>query len=213
MIGKNYKKEVGNTFNYLTVVGLKNPTKHGNPQILCRCVCGNETVKSAYKVVNGTTKSCGCMMASMISERTSTHGMSNTAIYRRWRAILNRCYRESDIQYKDYGGRGIEVCKRWHKFENFYKDMGDPPPNSHIDRKNNDRGYCKPNCKWVSIKDSMLNTRRKVIWTVYGEDFLDINEAAVKYEVSRATIQRWCGADKNRPHMKKEDCSSRKVYE
>jgi len=55
--------------------------------------------------------------------RTSTHGLTYTAEYTAWAHMLGRCYRPTDEHYDRYGGRGISVCQRWHRFENFYADM------------------------------------------------------------------------------------------
>lgn len=54
---------------------------------------------------------------------------------------MQRCYKPAHHSYSRYGGRGITVCKRWWKFENFYADMGDRPDGSQIGRLNNDVGY------------------------------------------------------------------------
>lgn len=74
--------------------------------------------------------------------------------------MLRRCYDTEFDHFKDYGGRGIKVCKRWHKFENFYADMGEPPTPKHtLERKNNDKGYSPSNCKWATRKEQSNNTR------------------------------------------------------
>jgi hypothetical protein len=36
---------------------------------------------------------------------------------------MKRCYNENGSRYKDWGGRGIRVCERWHDFPNFLEDM------------------------------------------------------------------------------------------
>ena len=38
----------------------------------------------------------------------------------RWVKMLSRCEDSDYVQYKDYGGRGIKVCKEWHDFNKFY---------------------------------------------------------------------------------------------
>lgn len=127
--------------------------------------------------------------------------------------MMNRCYMSTHISYPHYGEIGITVAKRWHNFENFLQDMGQPPTTKHtIERTNNTQGYSKQNCCWATRKENSANTSIKRIWTIFGEDFLDIHEAAKKYNCSRTTIMRWCGQDKNRPKAKKKTCSSRLVY-
>lgn len=89
------------------------------------------------------------------------HGLSRTKVYRAYQSMKNRCYRISNENYKDYGGRGILVCDRWlESFSNFYKDMGEPPSPKHsLDRIDSEKGYCKTNCKWSTITEQNNNKR------------------------------------------------------
>ena len=73
--------------------------------------------------------------------------------------MLQRCNNPNSQRYKDYGGRGITVCKRWLKFENFLADMGDRPRGLTLDRKNNDKGYYKRNCHWATYEQQAANKR------------------------------------------------------
>lgn len=89
------------------------------------------------------------------------HGQSKTPLYRRWQQLKRRVLLPSFIQYKDYGGRGIKLDKRWLKFENFLADMGMPPNNSYqIDREQVNGHYCKENCRWVTKNVSVFNRRK-----------------------------------------------------
>ena len=54
-----------------------------------------------------------------------SHGQVKTGAYNSWYAMKQRCLNPNNINYARYGGRGITVCERWLKFENFYADMGD----------------------------------------------------------------------------------------
>lgn len=47
----------------------------------------------------------------------------NGIAYKRWDAMLSRCYNIKNVQYKNYGGRGVSVCQRWHCFKNFIEDI------------------------------------------------------------------------------------------
>lgn len=63
------------------------------------------------------------------------HGLSYSSEYRIWNGMIQRCTNPKQMSYRNYGGRGIVVCDRWHIFENFYADMGPRPSKKHsIDR-------------------------------------------------------------------------------
>ena len=75
-----------------------------------------------------------------------------------------------DRTWKNYGGRGIRVCKEWENFLNFKKDMHQSylvhikkyGKNTLIDRIDNDGNYERKNCRWVTHKESNLNKRKRV---------------------------------------------------
>jgi hypothetical protein len=73
--------------------------------------------------------------------------------------MLERCFNSNNPSYDNYGGRGITVCEDWFSFENFYADMGDPPPELSIDRFDNDGNYEPGNCGWVTRAQQLRNRR------------------------------------------------------
>lgn len=93
---------------------------------------------------------------------TITHNMSRTLIYKIWASMVQRCKNPNDKRFSDYGGRGIKVCERWHVFENFYADVGDPPKGMTLDRwPDNDGDYELSNFRWSSHKQQASNRRPK----------------------------------------------------
>lgn len=129
---------------------------------LCRCDCGVEKEVRAASLLRGKSKSCGCLRREMYAGMVS-HGKSHEGReYRVWQNMLNRCRNSNLPGYRHYGGRGIEVCPRWLKFENFLADVGvRPSPQHSLDRRNVDLGYSKENCRWATATEQ-VNNRRKI---------------------------------------------------
>lgn len=142
---------IGKRFGQLIIIKQSNNNKSNKIMWLCRCDCGNEKTICGGDLKNGRTKSCGCLLV--------THGLSNHNLYPIWNQIIQRCTNVNDKYYSDYGGRGIKVCERWRKFENFLEDMGERPPGCQIDRINNNKGYYKENCHWTTSKQNNRNRR------------------------------------------------------
>lgn len=140
----------------------------------CVCDCGSARRVEGACLKSGSTKSCGCYKKEKIIERSTKHGQACrgqiTLIYLIWQAMLARCYNPKNKYYKNYGGRGVRVCERWHIFENFYADMGDPPEGMTLDRKDNDGDYCKENCHWATREEQMNNMRNNVWYEYQGEN-------------------------------------------
>ncbi len=86
----------------------------------------------------------------------STHGCYGTPTHRSWHSMISRCRYQGMNGYENYGGRGITVCERWLKFENFLADMGERPAGMTLERINRNGNYETANCKW----DTMANQRR-----------------------------------------------------
>jgi hypothetical protein len=160
--------EPGTEFGHLTVLceAPKGRTPGGQTysQWECICKCGQTTVSKLGNLRNGHTTSCGCGSSRFdLPINNTVHGQCRkgqvTKCYRSWAHMHERCYNPQMKGYKYWGARGITVCKRWHTFKNFYADMGDPPPGKTLDRKNNEKGYYKRNCRWATPGEQSANRR------------------------------------------------------
>lgn len=139
----------------------------------CRCDCGGERLATGTKLREGQIKSCGCMRR---EGNSKTHGLSTTPEYAVWVCMMHRCYNPKRSDYQHYGGRGIRVCARWKKFENFYADMAPRPPGWTLERRDNNKGYNTNNCCWADRKTQARNRR---------------NAARVTYAGKTATLAEW----------------------
>ena len=115
--------------------------------------------------------------------------MTGTKIYGIWGAMLRRCRNPRCKAYPDYGGRGIAVCDRWLRFENFFEDMGERPDGSSLDRIDNDEGYSPENCRWRSLTEQGNNKRNNVL-IEHGGEFLTPAEWSRRTGIKDATIRQ-----------------------
>ncbi len=77
--------------------------------------------------------------------------------------MVQRCHNPNTKKFHLYGGRGIVVCDRWRKFENFLADMGERPEGMTLDRIDGDKGYDPKNCRWATSKQQSRNTTQNVV--------------------------------------------------
>jgi hypothetical protein len=135
---------------------------------LCRCDCGTIKPVDASHLRAGRTKSCsGCMNR----PGQFIDGRTKTAEYLIWHHMIRRCEKPTNSAYKNYGGRGITICKEWRSsFPRFLADMGPrPTPQHSIERKNNNGNYEPSNCVWLLKSEQNKNRRCNRYFTINGE--------------------------------------------
>lgn len=150
----------GRTFVYWTVVRFDRPDD-GNKRWWCVCKCTPDVERSVYQgqLLSGKSRSCGCLKLELLKANQNhvTHGASGTPEHTIWLEMRTRCRDPENERYARHAGRGITVCERWNSFENFLEDMGPRPPGMTIDRKDNDLGYYKENCRWATMATQAQN--------------------------------------------------------
>ena len=125
-----------------------------------KCNCGVFFKTSIFNVKSKNTISCGCHLSKTTSNRNKTHGFCKNKIYGTWCSMIQRCTKKESKNYKNYGGRGINVCGRWLKIENFIEDMYPSYKDGlSIDRIDVNGNYEPSNCRCVNSNIQARNTR------------------------------------------------------
>lgn len=182
---------LGKRFERLTVIGRAPNVPGHKANWRCICDCGNECVVRGGDLVQGKTKSCGCIRRETAAKngRIGSFTQEQKRLSRIHRTMLSRCNNPKNIAYSCYGGRGIAICKEWEKLNVFiewaisngYKES------LTIDRINNNFGYFPSNCRWATYKEQENNRTNNRVIDYFGEQ-LTLSQLAEKLGLSAAAL-------------------------
>lgn len=187
----------GKKYKSLTVLNITDKRIGGSVAWECICECGNKVLVSSGNLNSGHTSSCGChkkMTSSKLCSKLFTkHGHAKSdkisGTYNSWKKMLDRCNNPKNNYYKNYGGRGISVCKEWYDFNVFLADMGERPIGKTIDRIDNNGNYEPLNCRWATNYEQHNNKSNNHIIT-YDCMNLTISQLANKTGINRGKLYR-----------------------
>lgn len=198
-----YKKEKSSEFNTIDLTGQKfgrltviekiGSDKYG-VKWKCKCSCGNYTEVYGTLLRKHKSSSCGCYKKEINSkichDTFTTHGETNTSLYKVWQGMKKRCFNPKEKAYKNYGGRGVTVCSEWK--ENFLTFKKWAEENGYkkdltIERINNNGNYEPSNCTWIPLPQQANNRRSSHFITFKGEK-RTITEWSKIVRLNRRTI-------------------------
>jgi hypothetical protein len=194
-------RHIGEKHGKLTILSVDG-TKNGKSFVLCQCDCGNQKVINLANILKkNDTKSCGCLKAARNLTGNPKHGIRYHRLYEILMGMKKRCYNKNAKSYKNYGGRGIVICKEWlndiNKFynwslENGYKDS------LTIERINNDGNYEPDNCTFIPKSKQVYNKRgttsllkvKSIREFKRTNSLISNREIASKFKLSIGTVQK-----------------------
>lgn len=171
-MSKNVPDITGQRFGRWNVIEYADRGKNGEIQYKCRCDCGTERIIRRTSLTSGNSKSCGCLSRDVAIERGKTHGDTKSRLYRIWAGIIQRCCNDRErYEWYKYGGRGIQVCEDWHKYENFrdWAIANGYDDGLSIDRIDVNGNYCPENCRWATVYEQNNNKRTSRRLTFRGK--------------------------------------------
>lgn len=162
MAGKLKRDLTGQFFGKLLVLSRAKNDRHNNVCWHCRCECGKETIVRSGALLQKHTTSCGCYGREQLRLGRLKHGLSKHPLYQVYHNMLQRCYNENNPNFPDYGERGIKVHVSWQNDPQKFIEWGlvnGWKKNFQLDRVDNDGNYTPDNCRFVSHRENMSNTR------------------------------------------------------
>ncbi|MCK5610331.1 hypothetical protein KAR91_51135 [Candidatus Pacearchaeota archaeon] len=184
----------GRIFGKLMVMSLDYKDINCHTYWNCKCECGNERVVHYGNLTSGRAVSCGCTRR--------THGATNTRTHKSWLSMKGRVQNPNNVDYHNYGGRGITVCDRWlgkDGFKHFLEDMGERPEGMSIDRIRNSGNYEPMNCRWATPTEQNRNTRQNILITYLGttKTLIEWSESTgIKYVTLQKRLKAGCSINK-----------------
>ncbi len=143
----------GKTIGKLLIIGDTGRRKSRRPIWKCKCECGNEIEVLGKYLLNGDTKSCGCITIGNAHNRTGYKELSGSY----WAVIVTQAKRRGiPLEITIEQAYNLITFQNWKckltgeslKFANNIRDQRKEQTAS-LDRIDNTKGYTLDNIQWV----------------------------------------------------------------
>lgn len=157
--------------------------KNSNGNVSRKCRACEKAIKREYYLN---------VRRALVVKDLSYEEVKDRTLHTTWAKMKGRCYNKNSPDYPAYGARGIKVCERWQKYNNFFDDMIEGYQKGlTIDRINNDGDYEPDNCRWATPKEQANNTRKNHMITFRGQtktlqqwsETVGIKSATIRYRL------------------------------
>ena len=184
---------IGTKIEMLTIISFEGVVKNRGTSIKVKCDCGSTKIAYLSELLNGHTKSCGCLRSNNFIVRSTKHNLTAHPLFHIWNGMKYRCYNQKYKGYKNYGAKGVVVCDEWkHDFLAFYtwaiKNNYQKGLQLDKDIKGNGMLYSPQTCSFVTRTENMRYTSRAKLLTLNGET-KPMSEWAEITGLSYATIK------------------------
>lgn len=150
----------GRKFSRLKVLRFWGKRPNGLSIWFCLCDCGKKTKVLGTYLLQGVTRSCGCLRVEhALSHPATKHGMTKTPEYKAFKNAQNRCKAKSGRTWRAYGKNGIKFL--FKDFWQWFKELGYRPSSKYsVHRIKSDRHYEPGNVKWATIFEQNSSLKR-----------------------------------------------------
>ena len=106
-----------------------------------------------------------------------THGKYGTRFYTVWRCMMARCHDPKHKSYKQYGAKGVKVCKKWRDVATFIRwcEKHNPPIGHRLERVELRKGYSPKNCTWITNHEQQKNKSNNVVCLYKNKKYIFID--------------------------------------
>lgn len=154
----------GQRYGRLFVERFSHVDSNGGSHWICLCDCGITKVVRRACLINGKTKSCGCLKHELLVKKHLIHGGRHSRLYKILSNMIARCERETSNRYRWYGARGIRVCSEWRHDFGAFRDWAlshGYADNLTIDRIQSNKNYQPDNCQWLTRSANTEKERKE----------------------------------------------------